>query len=508
MDNFQIEPQKQLPTRTFGPPEQLYLPPQKRKAGPIIAIVCVCAVLVVFAGIWYARTHSAAYKIGKGLANLAKEVEEMKNPLAEKLGMDEMRQVFLTEGNHTDTRLNFTFETDMLGEVTLGVDTDYSIDREAREMSASTELSVMNYEFAHVNLYGDDEVFCFSIPELLLEDMYVENENVLSQYNHSLWADDYFFGPAEGDDFSIELFPDLTLFAKEEGLAAAFLDRYDLEIRECREHMTIEKAGKDLYRVSFDSMYFNELIRQVLYDYVDAAGLGQEQAMRVLGSFNVISAPDDISFLFEIDNTNRIESIQIEEPLEISNGRQTLTAEIYFLGEERSIEKVQGRIGLNDDGGRKKEKSGEIVWQLVQSLDKEDYQIESDVKYSFTDEETETEEKAALAWNLNCRRNNFDTELTVKWPGQEVNVEAEGSVSNIEAGESFDLELEELLVNVDEEELLMVTGDITVEPLSKRVKQIVKPKIAFFEMSEREWEAYVEALFDEYSYFDPFGFLW
>ncbi len=87
-------------------------------------------------------------------------------------------------------------------------------------------------------------------------------------------------------------------------------------------------------------------------------------------------------------------------------------------------------------------------------------------------------------------------------------MEAEGTVSNIVAGESFDLELEELLVNVDEEELMMITGDITVEPLSKRVKQIVKPKIAFFEMSEQEWEAYVEALLDEYSYFDPFGFLW
>ena len=506
MDNYQIEPQKQLPARSFGPPAQLYLPPQKRKVWPIIAIVCVCAAVVLFAGIWFAHTHSAAYKITKGLSNLAKEMEEMKNPLAEKMGMDEMRRIFLTEGNHTDTRLNFTFETDMLGEVTLGVDTDYSIDREAREMSAATELSVMNYEFAHVNVYGDDEVFCFSIPELLLEDMYVENENVLSQYNHSLWADEYFIGPAEGDDFSIELFPDRTLFTQEEGFASAFLDRYGPEIRECREHMTIEKAGKDLYRVSFDSMYFNELVRQVMYDYVEGAGLGQEQAMRLLGSFNVISAPDDISFLFEIDRANRIESIQIEEPLEISNGRQNLTGEIYFLGEERSIEKVQGRIGLDEGEERKKEKSGEIVWQLVQSLDKEDYRIETDIKYNYTDDETE--EKAALAWNLNCRRNSFDTDLTVKWPGQEVNVEAEGTVSNIEEGESFELELEELLVNVDEEELLMITGDITVEPLSKRVKQIAKPNIAFFEMSEREWEAYIEALFDEYSYFDPFGFLW
>lgn len=506
MDNYQIEQQKQLPGRDFGPPAQLYLPPQKRKVWPIIAIVCVCVAVVLFAVGRYSHTHSAAYKIGKGLSNLAKEMEEMRNPLAEKMGTDEMRRIFLTDGSHVDTRLDFTFDADILGEVTLGMDTDYSIDRKAKELSATTELSMMNYKFAHVNLYGDDEVLCFSIPELLLEDMYLENENVLSQYNQSFMADDYFLGPVEGEDFSIKLFPDLSLFAQEEGFVSAFLERYDSEINDCKEHMTIEKAEKDLYRVSFDSMYFNELVRQVLYDYVDVSGLGQEQAMKLLGSLNVISAPDDISFLFEIDSTNRIQSIQIEEPLEISNGRQTLSGEIFFLGGERSIEKVQGRIGLDEDGGRKKEKSGEIVWQIVQSLEKEDYRIETDIKYNFTDEETE--EKAALAWDLNCRRNSFETELTVKWPGQEVNVEAEGKVSNIEAGESFDLELDELLVNVDEEELLTITGDITVEPLSKRVKQIVEPKVAIFEMSEREWEAYIDELLDEYSYFSLFDYLW
>lgn len=505
MDSFEMQPPAPL-KNTFGPPAQLYLPPKKRKPWAIIVIVCVCVAVLLFAWGWFAYTHSAAYKIGKGFSNLAKEMEEMKNPLAKKLGMDELRRLFLTDGNHMDTKLDFTFETDAFGEITLGVDTDYSIDREAKEMSADTTLSMMNYEFAHVNLYGDDEVFCFSIPELLLEDMYLENENVLKQYNHSFMADDYFLGPAEGEDFSIELFPDMSFFAHEGGIVSVFLDRYDSEIGNCKEHMTIEKAGKDLYRVSFENRYFNELVRQVLYDYVDATALGQEQAMRLLGSFNVISAPDDISFLFEIDSANRIESIRIEEPLEISQGRQTLTGEIYFLGGERSIEKVQGRIGINEDRPRREENRGEIVWQIVQSLEKDDYQMETDIKYSFADEETE--EKAALAWNLNCRRNSFETDLTAKMFGQEIDVEAAGTLSNIEEGESFDLELEDFLLDVDGEEFLEITGDITVEPLSRRVKQTVEPKIAIFEMSEREWEAYIDALLDEYSYFDLFDYLW
>lgn len=109
------------------------------------------------------------------------------------------------EGFSANSRLNMTFDTGdyFLGELTFGVDTQCEKDMQRKEMSSATVLSMMNYEFGHVEIYGDNEKFCFSVPELLLENLYIENENVLDQYNHSYWAD--MFGKESGDDFSIDL---------------------------------------------------------------------------------------------------------------------------------------------------------------------------------------------------------------------------------------------------------------------------------------------------------------
>ena len=291
MDSYSLQPKNQN-RNTFGPPAQPYLPPKNHKRTALIVALCVAAVvLAVILGGWFTYVHSAPYKVRRGFLNLMREAEEMKNPLAEKIGTDKIRRMVVEDGSHLDTRLNVTlgdfFLGSMFGDITLGVDTDCEADRQEKEMAASTRVSVMNYELANLEVYGEREKLCFSIPALYLEDVYIENENVQRQYNRSLWAS--VFGEARGDDFSIDLFPDPGIFGDEEGVGKAFLNEYADEIAECRRHMTMEKAGKDLYRISFEGLYFNELVRQVLYDYVDFTKLGREDAMGLLGNFDSAS---------------------------------------------------------------------------------------------------------------------------------------------------------------------------------------------------------------------------
>ena len=496
MDNYSLQPQNQN-RNTFGPPAQLYLPPKNHKKTALIVICCVAAVLLAaLLGGWLYHTHSAAYKIQKGFLNLMREAEEMKNPLAEKIGADEVRRMLLQDGSHLDSRLNVTTDS-YFGQITLGVDTDCEIDRQEKEMAASTNVSVMNYELASLQMYGDRENFCFSIPELYLEDIYIENENVCRQYNRSVWA--HIFGEAEGDDFSIDLFPDAWLFGDEEGVGKAFLKEYADEIAECRRHMTMEKAGKDLYRVSFDEMYFNELVRQVLYDYVDFTMVGREEAMGILSYFNVVSSADRISFIMEINGANRIESIRAEEPLSLCGGRIRLSGDIYFLGEKSSIEKMQGMLAVKDEQ-QEERKETEIVWQMTQSLELDDYQMEADIKYGFTENGETQNFRLGCEWECDGRKNIFDGKFSVKdtSDGFEMALQASGGFSHIVKGEGFDLELDEMTLCADDEELLLIRGDIGLSPLKRRVKQNVKPKTAFFEMSDREWESIFEKVYRRY----------
>lgn len=507
MDNFGMQPPMPV-KKTLGPPAQLYLPPKDNKKKTIIIVLCVCAaVLAVILGGWLRHIYSPAYRVQRGLLNLAREAEEMKNPLTEKAGIGAVRQMMAQKGFSADSKLNVTVETGdyYLGEITLGVDTECDKDMVRKEMAASTTLSMMNYEFGHMEVYGDDENFCFSVPELLLEDMYIKNEDVTSQYNDSVWRDlfgDMFFIYDEerriGLRYSIDLFNDKWIFADEDGVVSAFLEKYASEVEECRRHMTIEKAGTDLYRVSFDPLYFNELVREVLYDYLSYNMAGREQVLGMVSDFDII-ANEDISFLFEINRENRIESIRIEEPLSLCQGDLQISGDVYFLGAERSIDKIQGKIGIKTEQEEETSEE-EVTWQVMQSLVSDEYRAESNIRYSIS--QNGEKQNLGLDIDLGCdgRKDSFETDISCKTPFGVLDLTAEGGLSHIQKGESFDLELDEVQLLVDDEELLLIRGEVGVEPLSRRVKQNVKPKTAFFALSEDDWYTWMGDVLDEYDY--------
>lgn len=509
MDYFGMQPQAPV-KQTFGPQEQPYLPPKDNKKRTLIIVLCVCAaVFAVILGGWSHHIHSPAYRLQKGLLNLAREAEEMKNPLTEKAGMGAVRQMMAREGYSADSKLNVTFDTgsDLFGELTLGVDTKCDKDVRAKQMSASTALSLMNYEFGHVELYGDNENLCFSVPELFMEDMYIKNEGLKSQYYGSIWEN--WFGEIEEDgvlaergqrlECSIDLFHDKWIFADEEGVFKAFLKEYDSELAECKRHMTVERAGSDLFRVSFDNTYFNELVRQVLYDYVDYSQIGREEAMVILSDFDVVSNGKDVSFLFELNGENRIESIRLEEPLSLRRGDLRISGDVYFLGEQSSIEKMQGKIEIERHG---EEDAGdtEYTWQVVQSLEEDDYRLESNVRCSSSWDGEEYHAGVDIDFGCNGRKDSFETELSFHSPLGEAGLTAEGGLSHIQKGESFKLELDEVIISMDDEELLLIRGEYGVEPLARRVKQNVKPKRAFFEMDMDDMASWLDEMFDEYDY--------
>ncbi len=289
------------------------------------------------------------------------------------------------------------------------------------------------------------------------------------------------------------------------------LREYADEIAECRRHMTMEKAGKDLYRVSFDELYFNELVRQFLYDYVDFSKVGREDAMGILSYFDVVSGADEISFILEINGANRIESIRVEEPLSLCDGRIRIDGDIYFLGEKRSIEKMQGMLTVKS-GQQEERRETEMVWQTTQSLELDDYRMESDIKCGIT-ENGETR-NVRLGCELECdgRKNSFDGEVTLKDVEDDFELawQASGGFSHITKGESFDMEIDELTFSVEDEELWLVRGDVGLSPLKRQVRQNVKAKTAFFELSEREWDKIIEKVYKDYEYLleSMYGMYW
>ena len=466
--------------------------PEKKKGNGVKIAVGISCALVALIGIgigalaYYRNTPS--YKINKGLHNLALEIVQTKNPLAEKIGIEDILLMMQEEGSHVETKLNVPVDVPMIGNTTVGVDTDFYKDVPGKELSADTSFSVMNWDIAHLNIYANDEVICFSVPELFLEDLYIENENVISQYNDSIWSE--LFSPSDMEDFSIELFPDaderisIGNLKNMSTIVEDFEDDFDV----LRDGMTIGKVEAGIYRVTFPSKETDRLLKNLLENY--ARMYDEVDALQELKRYEKL-VDSDVSLLLEIDGTNRIECIMLESPVEILDGKVSLEGELFFLGETRSIDKMQGKIAVDGFDGQ----SWKVLWQIQMSSDDTVYRMDMDLKWT---KEEETIGKMKFIVNCDAVDDEFDITFSAKDETDNMEFVLEGSVDDIEKGESVEVDLDQVAVSVNGEELFKVTGDVSIEPLEKTIRPSAEPETAFFEMTDSDLMVILYRLDDEY----------
>ena len=467
-----------------------------------IAIGIVCALVVVIGigvGVLAYYRSTPSYKINKGFQNLAKELLQTGDPLTDKIGINDILEMMQEDGSHVQTKLDFTVDNAGFGKTTLGVDTDFYKDVDAKELNADTSISLMNFEFAHFSIYANDEVFCFSVPELFLEDIYIENEGVVSQYNDSIFGDIY---PLDIEDRSINLFPDEKdgfSMKNVRSMSKSFGKLQD-DINACRETMTIGKVEKGLYRVTYSQREVDRLLRNILkwYDQVLTYGSDGNQASDSISEIfdeykKLITS--DISLLYEIDGKNRIKSIMLEEPVKMLDGGASLEGELLFLGEARSIDKVQGKLTVNGFDG----KSRAVIWQALLTSDDDLYRMDMDMELA---QDGETFGKVKFIVDCDAVKDTFGITYSLKDDETEVSFVVESSIEDFEKGESVEIELErmELSYTSGSEDIGMfkISGDISVEPLKGNIKPSVKPETEFFEMSYADWISIIYQLNDAY----------
>lgn len=475
----------------YGGQVRPYVPQAQRKGNAAkIVIGVVCALVLVVAlllGAMIYMRSTPAYKISRGFRNLGKEISQSQNPLTEKAGMNEILQMMQEEGSHVDSSVNFSTDLPLLGSTTLGIDTDFYKDMHAKELNADTTLSLMNMDFAHLNIYADDEVFCFSIPELFMENMYIENENVVSQYNNSILAQ--LGSTSSMEDFSIDLFgeADGRVQAQEWRDMEAVWEKFETDLTACREGMTIGKVEKGLYRVTFPEKETNRLLKNLLDSYGKLGGSNAEVQSLWKDYKKLLSS--DISVLLEI-NGSRIDSIMLEEPVRFWDDTASVSGEIFFLGEARSIDKIQGKAEIDGVDGRKRK----VVGQIQQTSDRESWQIDMDLKYS------EEEESGKIKFIMNCDAvdDEFDMTFSMDDRVDDLEIKLEGSLNDIVQGESLQIGLDQVSFSMDDEEVYRITGKIDIEPLQDRIKPTVEADTAFFEMSIYDWETIITKLDDTY----------
>ena len=487
----QNQPQFQGYGSSHGQRTTAYDSNRAKKGSAIkILIGIVCAFVVIFAigigGLAYYRS-TPVYRISRGFYNLGREIGQIQNPLFEKLGLGEILLMTQEEGSHVETKLNFSAELPMIGTTTLGVDTDYEKDVKGKELNASTVFSLMNYEFAHLDVYANEEAFCFSLPELFLENIYVDNENVVSQYNESVFAQ--VAGQSTLQDFSIELFPDMEekTSAREWRSLSAMLERFEEDLKACKDGMTVEKVENGLYRVTLPGKETNRLVKNLLDSYGKVYKIAESE--QGWNDYKNLLA-SDISLVFEINNKNRIESVILEEPVKVMEGKFFLSGEIFMLGDQRSIDKVQGKLIVENDD----QESAEIICQIVQTTGDEKYRMDLDLKY------TEGDDNGKIKYTLDCNAAQDEIEMTfsMKDKTDNLGMSLQGTVEDYEKGRSVEFDLDKLTFTMDGSDTYTISGDVEVEPLQGRVNPTVKAETALFKMDLSDWQKIIYQLDDAY----------
>ncbi|MCD7726612.1 MAG: hypothetical protein LUI12_13850 [Clostridiales bacterium] len=480
---------------------------KRKKSRILAAVICVVILLGILGGsAWAFYTNTAVYKLTKGLQNLSASVEEMKNPLAEKVGIREILLRMEEEGGHVETRMNLT--TDLIPyNVTLGVDTELYRDMQAKALNSTTAISVMNYELAHLELYGNEEQICFSVPELFLEDLYFDTENVVSQYNDSIFAREL-FGQSSMEEFSLRLFPDGEADGSVNawGSAEQFLEAYGSELEACRDNMTISKGEKGWYRASFAGQDVDRLLRELLQDYAEINGLDENDWDGEMEEHERLIASDP-ALLFEVNQRNQIEKILLESPVELLDGEASMELELSFLGKGGSVDEMQGEITVTNaseesldaaqeetsakeasalDADQETEPEGlSVVWQLAKATEEADYQLQIDAAVKNSAEESGGS-RIHVTISCGSSEDTFDMAVSLEEEDNTMEIAAKGEVSDIVQGQSFGLQLEELAVYRAGEKLCRITGDMSIEPLQEEITPVAEAKIAVFEMSYTE----------------------
>ena len=480
------------PNQYGGFPQYPYQPPQPKKhsGAKIAAIsVSVCAVLItMLLGVYYVYTLRPAYRVTKGIQNLERDLEASKEPLTDMVGMDDIELMMQNEGSHVQADLDLTVDVPVYGDVTLGITSDFYKDMQAKKLSLETAFSVMRYNFAHLDIYADDEQICFSVPELFLEDLYIDNEDLVSQYNDSILA--YYLGEADqAEDFSIDLFrsADERISLRDFRSESQTYKKLETDMDACRERMTVVKAGHGLYRVTFPQKEVNRLVEDMVDLYADAYDM---DTLGILGEYDRF-VDSDVSLLFEISRGNHIRSIEVEEPVSLLDGEASFGAELLLKGENRGTDLMQGKVEVTGIDGVVRS----VVWQVERQDEEESAGTAADMKLTV---DGETIMKMKLTYDFDRNDRNFDLYCSAEDDTDICELVARGDAEDFVQGESVTFDLHKIELSMNDERLFTVSGDISIEPLTGSVKKVARPETAFFEMSIDDWYEVIYQIDNEY----------
>lgn len=379
-------------------------------------------------------------------------------------------------------------------------------DMENKQMSGNFAIDVMGTELFSADIYGNEEDFCFAVPEFYEGYIRIPTNNMISAYNASELGKN---SPVEVDeDFSMNLFGNTSGNEDENGIlsryAADSAQIYDnLIVAKGDEKKEFEYGGKtwsaDLYTISVKRDDYMQLLDHFLEDL--------EKNPQIFESYNVdvdIEAADIAQFRTDLQKmlqddlkagvylTSQHKVAGMNAQLMLTNpddGSDVIGIhfELVFTDPSDYAQGYRGFLNLSSvtetPGGFEFEKTLETT---------------SDMTTSWLNIQLKDGDTPVLTFDAIGNYNETDGDFSYEYifedeSGEGFSLGMEGVLNDVEEGKSFDMTMDRIYIT-DQTNYVAFTGTLGVGPLEEKIQEPEEPVYDLFAMSQSELETLMQEI--------------
>lgn len=469
--------------------------PKKTKGvkGLVIAIVAIVVALVSVAGVaaFVVVSNTPEARLAKGFAKWAEKDGD--ETFAEGvLGLDAILDAMMYGATKKDMSLNVTIPA--LEIPTIGIDMTDRCDYPNQKDVSDWEVSVSNIELIRMQMAADSDKLYLSIPTLLDDTYHIGYEGFTDNFNNSEWSDMLELVLEE----EVQINPWTMQGTQEEDAGAEiifseeFMNAFEAKIAEISKNMTVQKSDLPFEIVRNNKTFSCDEIGVVvpkddlnaLLDLIQEemrnGKLGAEmiKALQANGAEDVQElweqvvalfdsrVEEDFDVYFYLDKKNNILTMSTGR-LAMDNGI-IMSLSLDYMGEEDPAMIVGGTYYVKEKEGASfhvdftNEHKTEGTKESTQlKMDFEVIEYDSEPMVANMDVET--------SWD----NETYEFSMSIDMDEEEESLFGfivEGRFADITTGESFTLELGKCILNTEGYNIVKVTGDYTVMPLTEEVK--------------------------------------
>ena len=210
----------------------------------------------------------------------------------------------------------------------------------------------------------------------------------------------------------------------------------------------------------------------------------KKEADEMMELFLGLQLEEDFVCHTYFDAKGRIVNISTPQDIPVEgDGVDAIAMDFNFTGEERAMDTISGRFYF-------KSSSDEVYIGIDRSAKVSEEWYKEDIELSLgeTGQVEDLIVKYKNDWNY--QEKSFDILLALEAESEELSISGSGEFQNIEKGKGYTLKLDNVTLNIDDEDLLIMSGSIATEPTDKEV-EVPALSIDFLDMSMEDIEALI-----------------